>query len=64
MATTTFIPVEEYLHTSYSPDVDYVDGATKERHVGTRPHAALQMLLAAIFHANRRAWGYFALTEQ
>ena len=26
MKTKTFVPVEEYLHTDYSPDCDYVDG--------------------------------------
>ena len=26
MAVGTFVSVEEYLHTSYRPDCDYVDG--------------------------------------
>jgi hypothetical protein len=25
-ATSAFIPLETYLHTSYEPDVEYVDG--------------------------------------
>ena len=64
MATTVSIPVSEYLATSYRPDCDYVDGVVRERHLGTRPHAALQGILAASFHANRRSWDIVALIEQ
>ena len=28
------IPVEEYLNTSYDPDVEYVDGALVDRNIG------------------------------
>src|ERR1044071_4936051 len=45
MATSTLIPVEEYLHTSYSPDCDFVDGVVQERNAGERSHAKLQRLL-------------------
>ncbi len=49
MATTTFIPVEEYLHTSYRPDVDYVDGELQERNLGEQYHSVVQATVAAIF---------------
>lgn len=44
MATATPLPisVSEYLHTSYRPDCDYVDGVIEERNVGEIPHAELQ----------------------
>ena len=42
MAASTIVPVEEYLGTSYDPDVEYVDGALVERHVGERRHGRLQ----------------------
>jgi len=56
MATSTSIPLSEYLNTSYRPDCDYIDGEVKERTLGTRAHSFLQMILAAIFYANMDAW--------
>ena len=49
MGTTTLIPVEEYLQTSYSPDCEYVDGAVLERNVGEKPHSKLQRNLVHVF---------------
>jgi hypothetical protein len=34
MATTAPVPIELYLHTSYEPDADFVDGEVEERFVG------------------------------
>jgi hypothetical protein len=34
MAVGIFVSVEEYLHTSYQPDCDYVDGEVLERNLG------------------------------
>jgi Uma2 family endonuclease len=42
MGTTTMIPVEEYLSTSYSPDKEYVDGVLVERNVGDWLHSLVQ----------------------
>ena len=64
MASSTLIPVSEYLDTPYRPDCDYIDGELQERNVGERPHSALQGILFAIFHANRHIWGVFGFTEQ
>ncbi len=64
MASSTLIPVSEYLATSYRPDCDYVDGQLRERNLGEQPHAHLQAILAAIFRENRKAWSVRALTEQ
>ena len=33
------ISIDEYLHTSYRPDCDYVDGEVQERLWGERTHA-------------------------
>jgi Uma2 family endonuclease len=63
MASSTLIPVSEYLSTTYRPDCDYVDGELQERNVGERPHAMLQGLLFSIFNANRRVWNVVAATE-
>lgn len=64
MATAALIPVLEYLATTYRPDRDYIDGETKERNMGERPHSLLQMIFAAIFREHRKSWGTLALTEQ
>ena len=42
MAAGTQISVEEYLHTAYRPDCDYVDGVVEERNLGERDHSWIQ----------------------
>ena len=42
MAVGTLISVEEYLNTSYDPDVEYVDGVLVERNVGDWFHSTVQ----------------------
>src|SRR6202171_2933159 len=42
MSVETLIPVEEYLNTSYDPDVEYVDGVLVERNVGDWLHSTVQ----------------------
>jgi Uma2 family endonuclease len=42
MPSRTLVSVDEYLHTSYDPDCDYVDGDIVERNVGERDHSELQ----------------------
>src|SRR5579871_3899108 len=49
MGTATLVPVEEYLNTSYEPDVDFVDGVLVRRNVGTQSHSALQALVSSYF---------------
>ncbi|MGI8772824.1 MAG: Uma2 family endonuclease [Acidobacteriaceae bacterium] len=49
MATATTIPVETYLHSTYHPDCDFVDGEVRERTVGEKDHARLQKLLLLFF---------------
>jgi Uma2 family endonuclease len=58
-----FVAVEEYLKTSYDPDCDYVDGRIEERNLGEYDHGYLQMLVCALFHANREAWGVKVIPE-
>jgi Uma2 family endonuclease len=57
------VTVEEYLHTSYQPDCDYVDGHIEERNVGEYDHGYLQTLLAVLFTNNRDAWSVRAVTD-
>lgn len=42
MNTGTLIPVEEYLDTSYDPDMEYVDGILVERNMGDWLHSLIQ----------------------
>ena len=64
MASTTLIPVSEYLSTAYRPDRDYIDGELQERNLGERDHAVLQGILTAIFYNHRKDWQAIALPEQ
>ena len=43
-----FVPVEEYLSTSYQPDCEYDEGVVVERNLGEIEHAFLQI---ASWHA-------------
>jgi Uma2 family endonuclease len=52
MAVGTLISVEEYLNTSYEPDMDYVDGVLEARNVGEWPHSTVQGNVA--FHLRRK----------
>jgi Uma2 family endonuclease len=56
-----FVTVEEYLHTSYRPDCEYVDGRVEERNLGEYDHGLLQILLGQLFMNHREAWGVRAV---
>ncbi len=61
---TTAVSLYEYLHTDYSPDVDYIDGEIEERNVGEYDHANLQTLLTGYFLSHRKEWGIRVVVEQ
>jgi Uma2 family endonuclease len=63
MPTSELISVSEYLHTSYSPDCDYVDGVVEERNVGEWNHARLQGALIAFFWGRSKEWNIQAVPE-
>ncbi len=46
---TPLVSLEEYLHTSYEPDCDYVDGVLEERNVGQTRHSKTQKNLIIWF---------------
>jgi len=50
MASSTAVPVDEYLHTVYEPDCDYVDGEVIERNVGEFQHAMLQGVIVRLMY--------------
>lgn len=61
MDVETLISVEEYLSTSYDPDVEYVDGVLVERNVGDWPHSLVQRNL--IVCLSRKYPEIFAVPE-
>jgi Uma2 family endonuclease len=65
MATfPALLSIEEYLHTSYKPDVHFVDGEIEERNVGEHDHARTQTLITFLFASNEDAWGTETVVEQ
>jgi len=54
VSTTALISVEEYLHTEYELDCDYVDGEVIERNGGGRDHSEMLGELACYFRTRRR----------
>jgi len=69
MATATqtvpaLLTLEEYLHTSYHPDCDFVDGHLEERNVGEYEHSNLQAVLTAWFFNHAIEWNVRVLPEQ
>jgi Uma2 family endonuclease len=61
MATTTHVPVEVYLRSSYEPDAEYVDGKIEERPAGEFDHASWQQAIQEWFWQHDREWGIRAL---
>jgi Uma2 family endonuclease len=49
--------VEEYLNTTFRPDVDYVDGVIEERNVGEWDHGALTLAIARLLQDRQQEWG-------
>jgi Uma2 family endonuclease len=64
VSVATTVPLSEYLHTSYEPDCDYVDGELVKRNVGEAEHSLLQIALGAWLFNNRKRLGITAYTEQ
>ena len=46
MATSTLIPLAEYLKSSYRPDREYIDGELVERNRAEWEHSRIQAYLA------------------
>ena len=44
--STTLISLDQYLHTFWEPDREFVDGEVLERNLGEKDHAAWQMAIA------------------
>lgn len=65
MATSSsLLSIEEYLQTTYRPDVHFVNGEIEERSVGEYSHNQIQGLIYFLFTLNQNAWGVDAVIEQ
>ncbi len=64
MATSTLVPLSEYLHSAYSPDRDWIDGEVRERNMGEGPHSVLQKFFILFFGLREKEWNIRVLPEQ
>ena len=62
-AAHPLISVSEYLHTSYQPDCDYVDGVIEERNLGELDHAEVPRALILWLSQHEREWGIRTVPE-
>jgi Uma2 family endonuclease len=63
MTTITTVPVAAYLHSTYEPDAEYIDGEIQERFVGEYDHASWQAALLEYFSKYKHDWNIRALAE-
>jgi Uma2 family endonuclease len=60
---SNLISVEDYLNTTYRPDVDYVDGEIEERNLGEFDHADLQFGIANLLRNKQQEWSIRVVGE-
>ncbi|MBZ5728406.1 MAG: Uma2 family endonuclease [Acidobacteriia bacterium] len=58
---SSLVPVEEYLNTSYEPDLEYVDGVLVERNMGDWLHALIQ---SNVLFALRRRYPHLKVVAE
>ncbi len=63
MGTTVRISLEEYMNTSYRPDVEFIDGELREKPLGKIPHGRVQSLLGVWFWLHREEWRIYTGSE-
>ena len=67
MATTTLVSLEEYLATSYRPDMEYIDGELRPKGgkdaVVQWVHSRLQIIIGSWFQQHRKEWRITAGVE-
>ena len=57
------LTIEEYLHTSFRPDCDFVDGHIEERNAGDLLHSLLQVEVAFWFRSRQQEWHIRTMTK-
>lgn len=63
MPVATTVPLEEYLHTIYEPDCEYLDGELVERNMAETDHAAVQGAVLAWLRQRRKQFGIHVFPE-
>ncbi|MGH9584958.1 MAG: Uma2 family endonuclease [Bryobacteraceae bacterium] len=63
MASTTTVSLEEYLHSVYEPDAEYLDGEVVERSVGETDHGGVQGILVTWLRNRRKQLGIHVFPE-
>lgn len=53
-AATSFVPLEEYLRSSFEPDAEYIDGQIQERAGGENDHSAWQKAICFWFELHAK----------
>ena len=62
-ATVTGISLEQYLATSYRPDVEFIDGHLQEKPMPTFLHGFMQLLIGSWFLNRIDEWNVLAAVE-
>ena len=57
------ITIEEYLASSYEPDLEFVDGVLEEKNMGQWDHSFLQAIITTWFGTHRAEWQINVVTE-
>jgi len=57
MSTKVLMSVEEYLHTSFEPAAEYLDGEVVERNAGEFFHSAVLGTVLSLLHPFRKTLG-------
>src|SRR5271168_713425 len=63
MATSTVVPLREYLNTTYEPDREWIAGELKERNLGELPHAVVQGFFTRLIGNHAAEWKVRAYPE-
>ena len=64
MAVTTLVSVEEYLHSAFEPDGEYVEGRIVRRSMPQKPHSRMQGYLVRALYEAAHPLGYEVWPEQ
>jgi len=64
MSATTHISEEHYLHSTFEPDAEFVDGEFRTRPMGTYSHADWQQAIQRWFAAHAKEWNIRSVSEQ
>ena len=64
MAIANLVSVEQYLHSAFEPDAEYVEGRIVERPLPQKPHSRMQGFLLRALHEAAHPLGYEIWVEQ